>query len=150
MATGYLVVPFVSQDKLLTGLAFGMLITTWMLTVGCEPQIPFDLTRRYPATIIGIVQTVSGFSMTFVTCMSSWILDGSLKNPESWNTLFRITGYALAFGGIVFVLMYKAELILPEELTEPQSVAPADTIEPKPRDEQFELAQVDGNQNLGS
>lgn len=109
--------PIVAQNNVLLGSAFTLIIVTWMFSVGGESLIPFDLSIRYPATIYGLSSMMASCSGIIVPSLASWILQDSAYDPERWNTLFRIIGSASAFGGLVFVLLLKAEPFLPEERT---------------------------------
>lgn len=115
MATAYLIMPLVADNVIVLFSLFAIVIVCYMFGAGGESLIPFDLSQRYPATIMGFAHSISILSGIAIPVVSSAVLGDSPHEQARWNTLFTIIGSALAFGGLAFVLVLKAKPFLPEE-----------------------------------
>lgn len=116
MAIIYYLIPFVARDQfaLLVGM-FIMVYFFWMFGAGGETMVPYDLSPKYPATIMGFAHSLSILSGFVLPSVGGVILGDEEKNPDNWNRLFLLISVALALGGFAFVTVIKAKPILPSE-----------------------------------
>lgn len=112
----YLLVPLVSPGNfvLVAGLLM-MIYFFWMFGAGGETMVPYDLSPKYPATIMGFAHSLSILSGFVLPSVGSMILGDDKSDPARWNTLFTLISGASLLGGLVFVLVIKAKPFLPSE-----------------------------------
>lgn len=94
---------------------------TAMMNVGGESMVPYDLSAKYPATIMGLAHSVSVLSGVTAPTICSMVLGDDSESPERWNTLFVMIGSGLVIGNLVFICFLKAEPFLPGEKKESHS-----------------------------
>lgn len=91
----------------------------WMLGAGGESMVPYDLSPRNPATIVGVAQSFSVLSGLSVPALCDFVfLDKQTDNETSWTQLFQLIACLLLFGGLIFGLVLKAEPFLPGEVVD--------------------------------
>lgn len=87
----------------------------WMLGAGGESMVPYDLSSKYPASIVGLTHSISVLSGIAVPAVFDIIIGEETHDPERWRLLFMIMASALAFGGLIFGIVLKAKPFLAEE-----------------------------------
>lgn len=115
MAAVYLMLPLLSYDILPAGMLIMLIHLFWMFGAGGESMVPYDLSLRYPATIMGFAHAISVLSGVTIPSICGLILGDFGNEPERWNLLFLALAAALCVGGLVFCLVIKAEPFLPGE-----------------------------------
>lgn len=115
MALMYFALPFVDNQLWLAVILIYMICFSWMLGAGGESMVPYDLSERYPATIVGVAQSLSVLSGLIVPSICSFILGNENTDPKRWDFLFSLLACSLVFGGLVFVCVVKAKPFLPGE-----------------------------------
>lgn len=115
MAAVYFMLPIVGTSLEPVAILVLLIFVAWMFGAGGESMVPYDLSSRYPATIMGLAHSVSIMSGIVIPSVSSFVLGNDDTDPERWNILFNLTGCALTIGGLVFVFVLKAKPFLPGE-----------------------------------
>lgn len=80
-----------------------------MFTAGGETMIPYDLSNKYPATIMAIANCVANLSGLTTTEISRQVLRGQPSSFDRWNLLIYLVAGANIIGCIAFVSLIKAE-----------------------------------------
>lgn len=112
------------------GLAFGLFLFTFndcnvifvaillqvisilsMFTAGGETMLPYDLSSKYPATIMAVANTVANMSAITTTTLAGLILRDQGGSFWRWNLLIYLIAGANLLGGLAFSLLVKAEPI---------------------------------------
>lgn len=115
MAAAYLAMPIFAHNNALLFAVFSIVPVCYMFGAGGESLGPFDLSARYPATIMGLAHSISVLSGIIIPGATSLIVQDSPEDPERWNILFNLVGITLLVGGLIFVLVFKAKPFLAEE-----------------------------------
>lgn len=118
LALIYLALSMVGSNLKLATCLFMAIYFLWMLGAGGEAMAPFDLSAKYPATIVGIAQSVSVLSGLTVPALCGLVLGEQTADLDRWRTLFLLIAGSLAFGGLVFAFFFKAKPFLPGERAE--------------------------------
>lgn len=118
MALMYFSLPFVGNQLWLAVVLIYSICFFWMLGAGGESMVPYDLSEKYPATIVGVAQSISVLSGFLVPSLCSIILGNESTDKTRWNLMFNLLACALTFGGLVFVCVVKAKPFLPGEKIE--------------------------------
>lgn len=95
-------------SELAASLLILALCLTYMFGVGGEAMLPYDISLKYPARIMGIAHSIGASSTILVTMLCVTI--------DTWNTIFYILSTLAALGSVLFILFVKAELFLPQDL----------------------------------
>lgn len=82
-----------------------------MFAAGGETMIPYDLSDEYPATIMAIANSIANVSGVTTTVVAGLILGDQGGSYERWNILIYLIVVVNAVGGLVFILLVKAEPI---------------------------------------
>lgn len=82
-----------------------------MFAAGGETMLPYDLSDEYPATIMAIANSVANVSGITTTVVAGLILGDQGGSYERWNILIYLIVAVNAVGGLVFILLVKAEPI---------------------------------------
>lgn len=115
MAAMYFLLPMVSSDLALVSIFFLLICFFWMLGAGGESMVPYDLSSKYPASIMGMAHSISVLSGLTVPALCNIVLGEDNHDPSRWNLLFIMVASALTFGGLVFIFVLKSKPFLPEE-----------------------------------
>lgn len=115
MALMYFALPIVGKHLWPAAILLYLICIFWLLGTGGESMIPYDLSERYPATIVGVAQSLSVLSGFIVPTLCSLILGNENTDPKRWDFMFNLLAGALTFGGLVFVCAVKAKPFLPGE-----------------------------------
>lgn len=126
MALMYFSLPFVGNQLWLAVVLMYSICFFWMLGAGGESMVPYDLSERYPATIVGVAQSFSVLSGFLVPSLCSVILGNENTDETRWNLMFNLLACALTFGGFVFVCVVKAKPFLPGEKVEKSVIVTVD------------------------
>lgn len=82
-----------------------------MFTAGGETMLPYDLSEKYPATIMAIANSVANLSAVTTTTVTALILGDQGGSYARWNTLIYLIAGANIAGATIFNLIVKAEPI---------------------------------------
>lgn len=115
MAIMYLVLALSEPSIELASMLLIAVCLSWMLGAGGESMVPYDLSSKYTASIVGLTHSLSLFSGLTVPFVFDMIVGEEVQAPDRWRLLFTLLSGALALGGLVFVLLLKAKPFLPEE-----------------------------------
>lgn len=115
MAFAYLGLAFAGYNFWLAVPLIVLIHFLWMFGVAGESMIPYDLSYTYPATIVGVAQSIAVLSGLTLPSVCGLILTEDSADPSGWNLLFLLIAGALASGGIVLVLVLKSKPFLPGE-----------------------------------
>lgn len=112
----YLLIPLVGQNQIfpVAGL-FLLIYFFWMFGAGGESMVPYDLSPKYPATIMGFAHSLSILSGFAIPQVTGLVLGDDKKDPERWRILFLLISGALTLGGLAFVLVIEAKPFLASE-----------------------------------
>lgn len=116
IAVLYLLLTLVGSDLSLATVLILLIYFVWMFGAGGESMVPYDLSSKFPATIMGFAHSISILSGIVLPGMCIAVLGEDITNPERWHLLFKIIAGALTFGGLVFVFVLKSKPFLPGEL----------------------------------
>ena len=115
MALVYVALAFSEPDLELTAYLLLLVCLFWMLGAGGESMVPYDLSSRYPASIVGLAHSISVLSGITMPALFSTVVGESTEDPDCWRNLFLIIAAGLTLGGVVFALVLKAKPFLPGE-----------------------------------
>lgn len=121
LAFVYLALSVTGQRLWLATCLFLVVFFAWMLGAGGEAMVPYDLSAKYPATIVGIAQSIASLAGLMVPSVCGFVLGEDMSNLNRWNYLFQLISAALGIGGLVFVFVLKAKPFLPDEREPPKN-----------------------------
>lgn len=106
-----LLLAFNGCDSLYLNIVLQLLSFLCMFTAGGETMLPYDLSERYPATIMAVANSIANFSASITTTLCSIILGKEDTSYYRWSILmFAISG-ANFIGASIFNLVVRAEPI---------------------------------------
>lgn len=74
-------------------------------------MLPYDLSEKYPATIMAIANSIANFSASITTTTASAILGERDTSYDRWSTLMFVISGANFIGASIFNLLVRAEPI---------------------------------------
>jgi len=115
MAVAFILLATIHPGIELASFLLILVCFSWMLGAGGESMVPYDLSNKYPASIVAFTHSVSISSGLYVPTLCGLILGEDTDNPNRWSILYNLLGGSLILGGLVFCLVLKAKPFLPEE-----------------------------------
>jgi len=115
MALIYFLISLVGSNLSLLVYLLMLMSLTYILGVGGESMVPYDLSSKYPATIFGFAHSVSIMSGLALPAVCAMVLGNDNSDPEAWNTIFRLLAITLCLGGLIFIFVLKSKPFLPGE-----------------------------------
>lgn len=82
-----------------------------IFAAGGETMLPYDLSDQFPATIMAIANSIANLSGLTVTTMTGKILGDQGGSNDRWNILLYLIAGSNIIGGLVFIILVKAEMI---------------------------------------
>lgn len=93
------------------GVLLQMISFVSIFMAGGETMLPYDLSEEYPATIMGIANSVANISGITTTVIAGFVLGDQGGNYARWNILMYLIVCVNIIGGAAFLLLVKAEPI---------------------------------------
>lgn len=106
-----LLLTFNGCDFLYLNIVLQLLSFLCMFTAGGETMLPYDLSERYPATIMAVANSIANTSASITTTMASVILGKEDTSYYRWNLLMFVISAANFIGASIFNLIVRAEPI---------------------------------------
>lgn len=82
-----------------------------MFTAGGETMLPYDLSEKYPATIMAIANSIANISAVTTTTVTALVLGDQGSSYARWNILIYLIAGANIVGATIFNLIIRAEPI---------------------------------------
>lgn len=120
MAATYLTLMLLPPEMETSAICLLIVCIFWMLGAGGESMVPFDLSQKYPASIVGFAHSISISSGITIPGIVSLLVGDQKDSHESWNKVFLCIALLQIIGGLVFCFVLKAKPFLPEELQQQQ------------------------------
>lgn len=111
LAFCYLLLSFNDCNLLYVALVLQLMSFLSMFTAGGETMLPYDLSEQYPATIMSIANSIANLSGITTTTLAALILGDQGASYTRWNIFIYLVAGVNLVGGLVFVLLVKAEPI---------------------------------------
>ena len=111
LATSLLLFTFNNCNILIVALLLQLASFLSMFTAGGETMLPYDLSSKYPATIMAIANSVANLSAVTTTALAGLILGDQGGSYDRWNLLIYLIAGANVLGGLAFTVLVKAEPI---------------------------------------
>jgi len=87
----------------------------WIFGAGGEAMVPYDLSYRYPATIVGFGYSISLISSFGMPIACGYLVGPDTHIPSNWGAIFYTIAALQASGGIIFCLFLRSKPFLSEE-----------------------------------
>lgn len=113
-----------------------------MFTAGGETMLPYDLSEKYPATIMAIANSFANLSGVTTTEISRFVLGSQAASFHRWNILIYMVAGANIVGCLAFSILVEAEPIDFEKKKRPNRASDIDLEESTPTASQLQSDNV--------
>lgn len=110
MAAAYLLITFDLTSLNVSLWAVILLALTNIMQSGADSILPYDLSPTYSATIMGVANSFANSAGVILPKIHKAFVGNDVYNLNKWAVFFYTVGGLIASGGVIFILMVKAQV----------------------------------------